>query len=69
MSSKIVGILHIIAQVLAQGAIIALFPVEMQQYLQGVVVIIGIVIAYIDPTNTIEKLGMSKQQYLGSIQK
>jgi hypothetical protein len=52
-----------LAQALAQGAIIAIIPSAVQPYIQALAVLIGIVLAYNDPTATIAKLGMSRGQY------
>jgi len=66
-STNFNGVLHVLAQLLAQGVILALVPTNFQPYLQALAVIIGIVLSYTDPTATIEKLGMSKPEYLGKV--
>ena len=67
MSSKTILILQLVGQVLAQGAILAIIPEVAQPYIQALVVVIGIVVSFFDPSATIEKLGMNKKEYLGKI--
>lgn len=69
MKTKTIIILHIIAQALAQTAIIAILPEAIKPYCQAIAVIIGLIISALDPTATLEKLGLSKREYLGRISK
>lgn len=62
------AILTIAYQAIAQTAIIALVPEQYRPYLQGLAVMLGLIIAYLDPTSTIAKLGMTKSDYLGAIE-
>ena len=64
---KIKLALHIIGQILAQGAIIALVPEEYRPLLQAIVVIIGLVLTYLDPTNAYQNLGLTKAEYAGKV--
>jgi hypothetical protein len=63
MSSTLKLVLTILAQALAQGAILAVIPSTIQPYIQALAVLVGIVLAYNDPTATIAKLGMGREQY------
>lgn len=69
MNSKIVSALHLIGGLIAQGAVIAIFPSEYVPYFQALAAVVQVLIAFFDPTNAIEKLGMTKESYLGKISK
>ena len=67
MNTKLVIICHIIGQALTQTAIIAILPDYIKPYCQAIAIIIGLIISALDPTATLEKLGISRSQYLGKI--
>jgi len=69
MSTKIILILHIFGQAITQTAILALFPDSIKPYFQAVAILIGLIIATLDPTATLNKLGMTHQEFLGRIDK
>ena len=63
MKSKTILAFHLIGQILAQTAVVALLPDESKPYVQALVVIAGLIISFLDPSATLEKLGMSRQEF------
>lgn len=43
---------HILAQILAQGAVIAIVPGGVEKYYAAVVAVVGVLVAYFDTTPT-----------------
>jgi len=61
MNNKLRVTLHILGQILAQGAVVALVPASADKYFAALVAIVGVLIAFFDqgapstpnaPTNT-----------------
>lgn len=65
MTAKIKGILQVVVNIAGNGGIIAFVPIEYKAIALLVFNIIQVIYAYLDPTYTITKLGMTKQEFLG----
>jgi len=52
--------LHLVAQLLAQGAIIELVPTEYKIYFAALVAVVGVLVAFFDQSYAIGKMGKKK---------
>lgn len=68
MDARIKGLLHLIVNLALNGTIFAVVPADYKTWAVLVVNLAQVVLAFLDPSYTIQKLGMSKQEYLGKIQ-
>lgn len=60
-------LLHFIVSLAANGAIWAVVPEDYKPYAILLFNLVQVGLAYIDPTYTIQKLGMSKGEFLGKV--
>lgn len=67
MTTKIKAILYLIINLAVNGGILAAVPIEYKAISLLVFNCLQVVLAFIDPTYAIQKLGISKQQYLGKV--
>jgi hypothetical protein len=68
-NAKLKAILYLIINLGVNGGIIAVVPVEYKAIALLVFNCVQVVLAFIDPAYTIQKLGISKSEYLGQINK
>lgn len=64
---KLTTILYAIVSLAGNGTIFLIVPPEYKIYLLFAFNLIQVVLALIDPTYTLKKLGMTKQEYLGRV--
>ena len=64
---KLKSFLHLVINFAINGAIFTLVPSEYKVYVILGFNLIQVYLAYIDPTYTLQKLGMSKKEYLAGI--
>ena len=69
MDAKIKGVLLVIVNLALNGTLWAVVPVDYRVYAILGVNLVQVVLAFLDPAYTIQKLGMSKEQYLGAVKK
>lgn len=67
MTAKIKGILYLAINLVMNGTIFVVVPPEYKPYVFLVANSIQVFLAFIDPTYVIQKLGISKSEYLGRI--
>lgn len=63
--AKLKGLLHAIINIAGNGAILTVVPEDYKPYALAIFNLVQVVLAFTDPTYTIQKLGMSKGEYLG----
>ena len=67
MNPKLILIIRIVAQLLAQGAVLALFPASSQVYLQAIVAALGVLLAHFDTSVAAAMLGMTKAEFMAHV--
>ena len=68
MNAKTKGFLHLIVNLAVNGTLFSIVPEEYKTYAILGFNFLQVILAFMDPTYTIQKLGMSKTEYLGKIQ-
>ena len=66
---KAKSFLHLVINFVINGAIFTIVPAEYKVYVILGFNLLQVYLAYIDPTYTIQKLGMSRKEYLGAIKR
>lgn len=67
MSNKAILVLRVVAQLLANTAIIVLIPEPYKSLAGALAVAIGVILATLDPTTTLNNMGWSRGEYLGAV--
>ena len=66
---KAKSFLHLVVNFIANGAIFTLVPPEYKVYAILGFNLIQVYLAFIDPSYTLRKLGISRQEYLSGVKK
>ena len=67
MSANLKGVLLVVINLAVNGTLWAIVPADYKIWAILLVNLAQVALAFIDPTYTIQKLGMSKSEYLGKI--
>ena len=69
MDSKIKGALHLIVNLALNGTLWIIVPGEYKIYALVALNLVQVALAYLDPTYTLKQLGVSREEYLGTVAK
>ena len=67
MNAQLKGTLHFIVNLAVNGPIFGVVPDAYKPWALLIFNLAQVILAFIDPTYTIAKLGLSKKEYLGRI--
>lgn len=67
MNAQLKMVLLLVVNLAVNGTLFAILPPEYKVYGILAVNLIQVVLAFVDPSYTIAKLGLSKSEYLGKI--
>ena len=69
MTAQIKGVLLVIVNLALNGTLWAVVPADYKVYAILAVNLVQVGLAFLDPSYTLKQLGLSKQEYLGTIAK
>ena len=67
MDARIKGTLHLVVNLAVNGTIFSVIPEDFKPWAILVFNLAQVVLAFLDPTYTIQKLGMTRREYLGKV--